>query len=196
MKFYSLVAIIAFFLQNAAAQNGCSNEDPIKDGCVNLGQNGEPGGMPWFDNSGPTGPDAGPPDCAWYGAYWDRCTRDGGQHANFGMTACKACCECGGGVIVEESPSESPSNDKFDWLELYNFNLADDSEGGDLIEVDGQSMETLAELCALVDECIGFNSMGFLKERLLSSTDWTDIESCNDVLLEECGLYVKKTPKD
>jgi len=48
----------------------------------------------WYDKDGPTF------DCEWYGSESDRCTLYGDEYENFGTTANKACCVCGGGRSV------------------------------------------------------------------------------------------------
>ena len=60
----------------------------------------------WFDSFGPLY------DCKWYASEEDSCQNFGGLYENFGLTANKVCCACGGGVIPPShspSPSQSPN---------------------------------------------------------------------------------------
>ena len=60
----------------------------------------------WFDSDGPLY------NCKWYASEEDLCQNFGGINENFGLTANKVCCTCGGGIIPPShspSPSQSPN---------------------------------------------------------------------------------------
>jgi len=159
----------------------CSLNDNPSPNCEDLDQNGEVGGRAWYDATGPTGPNAGPPDCDWYGSYWDRCQRDGSQHENFGLVACEACCVCGGGREIE----------RIDYLDQFRFRQNKDSTQNNLARInDFEDLEEIAQICALSSSCAGFNSKGQLKSFIKSSL--TNINTCDGVDYDECGLYIKR----
>ena len=56
----------------------------------------------WYDTDGPAY------NCYWY-SQGNRCGDFGNLYANFGKTANQACCGCGGGETVTNSPTQSPS---------------------------------------------------------------------------------------
>mmetsp|Transcript_22095 Transcript_22095/g.33392 ORF Transcript_22095/g.33392 Transcript_22095/m.33392 type:complete len:164 (-) Transcript_22095:81-572(-) len=104
MKLLAFAALaLTLLVATDAQQKQCKKVD-IDDDCVDKTRDG--GGL-WYDASGPASENGDLPDCDWYGAYWDRCQRDGMQHKHFGMTACEACCVCGGG---EEREDEKPDD--------------------------------------------------------------------------------------
>lgn len=68
---------------------------PIVGECLDSPEN-------WYDTDGPAY------NCYWY-MQGNRCGDFGKLYANFGKTASQACCGCGGGDIVTNSPTQSPS---------------------------------------------------------------------------------------
>lgn len=133
----------------------CAADDLLGLPCDDrLGYYGE-----WYDYRGPTF------TCAWYKQNNSRCTADGDNFENFGYTAKRACCDCGGGgveidvmfVTTAGARNEAGSNgamerDIFIWMFQANvaFELSGISTRVRLVHIDHDA--TFTESGKILDD--------------------------------------------
>lgn len=74
--------------------------------------------------------------------------------------------------------------------EGYDFYPGEDSFGSDIGHFPSKTIEELAEIAELYDNCVGFNSYGYLKFEITSKDKFIKI---NPLLYKNDGLFIKKS---